>query len=106
MVEVKTDQEAVIFPQRGVNLKSHLSELRNAKIVGLDTETTGLDPFIHEIRLIQLAVEDYPVLVVDLWNLDVEERKALQSFLASPTIKVLHNCCSSLAQAQPTPPLF
>lgn len=30
--------------------------LKQSSVVGLDCETTGLDPHIHTIRLIQLAV--------------------------------------------------
>src|SRR4051794_26667861 len=34
--------------------------------VGLDIETTGLDPLAADARLVQLAPEDEPVTIIDL----------------------------------------
>jgi len=51
-----------------------LSELENIKKLCIDTETTGLDARIADIRLIQLCstdeiVDDRNVYVFDLFNL-------------------------------------
>ena len=47
-------------------LETALCSLKQSPILGLDCETTGLDPHIHTIRLIQLAVPDQPVMLIDL----------------------------------------
>ena len=45
-----------------------LAELGNrGELVGLDLETTGLDPLTSGARLLQLAPADGPVLVIDLF---------------------------------------
>jgi DNA polymerase-1 len=38
------------------------------EVVGLDLETTGLDPVRHEGRLLQLAPAEGPVVIVDLFS--------------------------------------
>ncbi|MDP4146024.1 MAG: hypothetical protein Q8936_16300 [Bacillota bacterium] len=40
-------------------------ELLSTSVVAIDTETTGLDPHKNKIRLIQLAAEGMPVIVID-----------------------------------------
>ena len=47
-------------------LEIALRSLEQSSILGLDCETTGLDPHIHTIRLIQLAVPNQPVMLIDL----------------------------------------
>src|SRR6185436_14502443 len=48
-----------------------VAELLTTPVVGLDTETTGLDPRNHRVRLVQVAAPDGPVYVFDLFRLDV-----------------------------------
>ena len=50
----------------GNALKAALRPLETAQILGLDCETTGLDPHTHTIRLVQIAVPSQPVLLIDL----------------------------------------
>ena len=47
------------------DLRSAVEALSNQPVVGLDTETTDLDPFTSRLRLIQLATPDL-VYIVDL----------------------------------------
>ncbi|GAW83102.1 plastid replication-repair enzyme [Plasmodium gonderi] len=42
---------------------------RNVKYCGLDIETTGLEVFDENIRLIQIAVENHPVVIYDMFNI-------------------------------------
>ncbi|MCZ8515059.1 hypothetical protein O9H85_22070 [Paenibacillus filicis] len=88
---LSTGRELLIFPQDELDLKTQLAKLKSIKCVGVDSETTGLDPFVHELRLVQLAAEGYPVLVIDVRELDAQDLHALQDFLAGPTVKILHN---------------
>jgi DNA polymerase-1 len=48
------------------NLEIALQPFQRAKIIGIDCETTGLDPYQAKIRLLQLAIPDHPVIIVDL----------------------------------------
>jgi DNA polymerase I len=85
--------------------------LEQSPIFGLDCETTGLDPHIHTIRLIQLAVPNQPVMLIDLPQIAPCDRHPLQQLLSSPVLKITHNGkfdWQFLAQAglQPAPPFF
>jgi len=39
-------------------------------VLGLDSETTGLDPRSHRVRLVQLATPDGRVFIIDLFNVN------------------------------------
>src|SRR5262249_38644295 len=79
-------------------LANALTVLRQCTVVGIDTETTGLDPWIDRVRLLQLAAPGWPVFVIDLWQIPEEARDPLRQFLAAPTcIKLFHNAKFDLA---------
>ncbi|CBZ52781.1 hypothetical protein NCLIV_025690 [Neospora caninum Liverpool] len=62
--------------------------------MGVDVETTGLDPYSARVRLLQLALPDFPTLLFDLFALPVSSPslRAVRLLLASPRIrKVFHN---------------
>ena len=85
--------------------------LEQFSAIGLDCETTGLDPHVHTIRLIQLAVPDQPVMLIDLPQIAPCDRHPLQQLLSSPVLKITHNGkfdWQFIAQAglQPAPPFF
>ena len=69
--------------------------ITNASLVGVDIETTGLDPLNEcKIRLIQLAVEGHPVVVIDAFKvpLDSPSMQPVRDMLASPDVrKVFQN---------------
>src|SRR5260370_20765416 len=77
-------------------LNRAVDELSTKHAIGLDTETTDLDPYTARLRLIQLASPD-GVRIVDLhrFNEDVKRSEALASLrqmLAAPRpIKIAHN---------------
>lgn len=92
-------------------LEIALRSLEQSPILGLDCETTGLDPHIHTIRLIQIAAPSQPVILIDLPQIAPCDRHPLQQILSSPAIKITHNGkfdWQFLAQAglQPAPPFF
>ena len=73
-----------------------LRELLNPLIgkcerIGIDTETTGLDPHTSKVRLVQIAVSKYPVFVIDLAAIDRTELTPLKQLLASDCLKIGHN---------------
>lgn len=62
----------------------------NSNIVGLDTETTGLDVFSDRIRLLQLAVPNQPIFIIDLDK--VESTESLHRMLGDRSLtKIFHN---------------
>src|SRR2546422_5736370 len=80
----------------GEELRRAVDELSTKHAIGLDTETTDLDPYTARLRLIQLASPD-GVRIVDLqvFNEDMkrsEEIESLRQMLAAPRpIKIAHN---------------
>ncbi|OUC14545.1 MAG: DNA-directed DNA polymerase [Alkalinema sp. CACIAM 70d] len=92
-------------------LEIALRSLEQSSILGLDCETTGLDPHTHTLRLIQIAVPNQPVILIDLPQIAPCDRGLLQQFLAKPTLKITHNGkfdWQFLTQAglQPSAPFF
>ena len=78
-------------------LRKAIEKLANQPVVGLDTETTDLDPYTSRLRLIQLATPDR-VYIVDFdhfANGDSQRSDALaplRRLLAAPRpIKIAHN---------------
>lgn len=60
-------------------------------VVGLDTETTGLDPFTSQVRLVQIATPER-VWVVDCFAFEALSDPRLVALLeAERPIKILHN---------------
>src|SRR2546430_17322225 len=78
-------------------LRRAVSELSTAQVIGLDTETTDLDPYLARLRLIQLATPD-GVFIIDVnrfVDTDLKRGDALaplRQLLSSPRpIKIAHN---------------
>jgi len=68
-----------------------LDELAGEHAIGVDTETTGLDPFTSRIRLLQLASADR-AYIVDCFAFDALSNARLVALLeADRPVKVLHN---------------
>ncbi len=62
-----------------------------APVLGIDTETTGLDPLCDTVRLVQIAAPGLPVLIFDMWNADPPTSAYLQTLLAGRAVKVFQN---------------
>ena len=75
-------------------LRKAIETLATQPVVGLDTETTELDPFTARLRLLQLATTDR-VFIVDFDHLATGDSAALaplRRLLAAPRpIKIAHN---------------
>src|SRR5712692_3051186 len=78
-------------------LRRATDELLNKQAIGLDTETTELDPYLGRLRLVQLASPD-GVCIVDVncfADVDMKQSEALaplRQLLAAPRpIKIAHN---------------
>lgn len=78
------------LPSEG-RLAAHREYLLNADVIGIDSETTGLDPHTDRLRLVQLAVPGKPVLVIDIFSANDEDINTLSEILASDSVKVFQN---------------
>jgi len=79
------------------DLQRAVEDLSSRQLVGLDTETTDLDPHLARLRLVQLATADR-VFIVDLDRFaghdlkQSEEFASLRRLFAAPRpIKIAHN---------------
>ena len=70
-----------------VDVEESLHILEPLEIVGLDTETTGLDPYTKELKLVQLGCANFQV-VIDTTTIDIREYK---DFLESDRLFLLWN---------------
>ena len=70
-----------------IDVEESLRILKPLEIVGLDTETTGLDPYTKELKLVQLGCADFQV-VIDTTTIDIREYK---DFLESNRLFLLWN---------------
>ncbi|ERI91816.1 DNA-directed DNA polymerase [Clostridiales bacterium oral taxon 876 str. F0540] len=80
-----------IYVENEEKLDEVLSYIREAKVLGVDTETTGLDPINDRIRLLQIACEHKPAVVIDMFKLKEDVLYKLKDVFDSPSIKVFQN---------------
>lgn len=72
-------------------LEQALEAISRHPILGVDTETTALDPREGKVRLLQVATPEHN-FVIDLFELPAFEHPGLREMLSSPQpIKVFHN---------------
>lgn len=72
-------------------LQNQLPRLQSASVLGIDCETTGLDPHTNQIRLIQIAVPNQPVIIIDLFKISKVDSFFIQQVLSGSVLKVFHN---------------
>ena len=72
-------------------VKKASARLKSAKIMGIDSETTGLDPHTSRLRLIQIAVEGSATFIFDCFRILPEAADQLSAILTSPSVKVFQN---------------
>src|SRR5205085_12144023 len=70
-----------------------LRQLSGMKRVGVDSETTGLQPVnkAERLRLVQIADGPDHAYIFDVWRLGFEGLIALADYLDSPVLKLGHN---------------
>ena len=66
-----------------------LDDYLKAEVLALDIETTGLDPLTDQIRLVQIAAPDLPVLIIDLFKCRAG-LSTLTPLLVNQSVKVIH----------------
>ncbi len=78
------------FPRDG-SFSEYVHDILAEDVIAVDSETTGLDPHVEKIRLVQIAVFNRPVYVLDLFHCSDEDMAGLKIILASPSQKVFQN---------------
>ena len=58
-----------------ITIEESLNLLEPLKVVGLDTETSGLDPYTKELLSLQLGCYEFQV-VIDCTTIDIQEYKS------------------------------
>lgn len=71
-------------------LEAQLSSYLTADEIGLDIETTGLDPYQNRIRLLQLSSKDASNLLIDVYAIN-NWIELLEPLFKLSTIKIIHN---------------
>ncbi|MFY9619117.1 MAG: DNA polymerase [Pyrinomonadaceae bacterium] len=91
---MNTQYELVTTPEQ---LRRAVDQLASRQVVGLDTETTDLDPYVSRLRLIQLATNEN-VFIIDLDKFSGFDLKQSEDvaplrrlIAASRPIKIAHN---------------
>ncbi|KJP85464.1 hypothetical protein AK88_04903 [Plasmodium fragile] len=88
------DIESRFFLIHDKNYNEKINHIyKNVTHCGLDIETTGLEVFDEKIRLIQIAVEDYPVIIYDMFNITKESvLSGLRQILRNgKVVKIIQN---------------
>jgi DNA polymerase I-like protein with 3'-5' exonuclease and polymerase domains len=80
-----------IYVDKDEMLDNALELLNNSKVLGVDTETTGLDPINNKIRLLQIASEGNPVLVIDMFYMTETSIQKLREIFNTNAVKVCQN---------------
>ena len=96
------------------DLAEAVRELRldESPFLGIDTETTGLDPIRCRVRLVQIAAPERSVLLADLFRIrTAEAREPLRRLLTGKAVKIFQNAAFDLAflageELPVAPPLF
>lgn len=88
---IKVDRIAYKLVCDAQALADALKPLAEAKVLGLDIETTGLDPHQDKIRLIQIAAPNQPVVIVDMAAIAPSDLAPLHQLLTSSVRKIGHN---------------
>lgn len=103
-VLAQPDYDYIAGPAQARMLQARLTELGGG-FVGVDTETTGLDPRENQVRLVQLATRDYALLIdLDGWRRPGEREvpwdapglRELKAWLEGGAPKVLQNAAFDL----------
>ncbi|HIU76169.1 MAG TPA: bifunctional 3'-5' exonuclease/DNA polymerase [Candidatus Pelethocola excrementipullorum] len=68
----------------------YVDDIKQQRILAVDTETTGLDPHHHKIRLVQLAWKEM-ILIIDCFSFLPKGHDLLKAVLETPSIKILQN---------------
>lgn len=91
MAEEFHNKKNWVFIDRINEAMDALKSLKTAKILAIDTETTGLNPHTDKLRLIQIATYDSKTYIFDCNKILSECKNAFNELLNSQSVKVFQN---------------
>jgi len=80
-----------IVARRPEDLLPFLPALKGAAVIAVDSETTGLDAKMQRMRLLQLAFDNYPVIIIDCFSFLPDGFSVLKEILEGSSLKVMQN---------------
>ena len=99
-VAVEEAESEIIMIKDMIGWAAALKEVRDLGLCGLDLETTGLDPLVDRVRLIQLAIKG-KVFVADILSLGPSIMNDLADLMEDGQVKkVIHNAKFELSMIQ------
>ena len=92
-MELRGNELEVVYVDKLDKMAEYIPILEQAELLAIDTETTGLDPLKGaKLRLLQIALPNAPVLVIDFFKLNSAEKAVLGNVLQnSNAVKIFHN---------------
>ena len=69
----------------------YLAEIKQADVLAVDTETTGLDAHTDRLRLIQIAAAGLPVLIIDCFSFLPDGLDIIKDILKARAVKIFQN---------------
>lgn len=72
-------------------IEPYMAVIKQAKILAVDTETTGLDAHTAKLRLIQIAAAEMPVFVIDCFSFLPDGIDIIREMLESKAVKIFQN---------------
>lgn len=78
----------------------HLWKVAPSVTVAFDSETTGLQPVVGGLRLLQIGARDRAIVVIDCWELDERGWQTVRDFFATPRTYIAHNAVFDLGWLQ------
>ena len=80
----------MLYITKPEQVRSAASKLAGMTHIGVDTETTGLDPHTNKVLLLQLGNKDYQ-FVVDVHKVENDLQPILDILTNKDIVKILHN---------------
>jgi len=84
-------QQKYIFVRTGQALAKAIKPFFASLILGIDSETTGLNPYRDKLVLVQIAAPNLKPLIIDILALTPKQLEPLQRLLAGKALKIFHN---------------
>jgi DNA polymerase-1 len=80
-----------VFITRKEEFAKYLPDIKRSKVMAVDTETTGLNPYTDRIRLIQLAIAGSPVFIIDCFCVLPDCLDMIKEAMEGSNVKIFQN---------------
>lgn len=91
MLKTEEDNSRYYYINSEEDLNEAIAGIKESRVLAIDTETTGLNPLVDRVRLLQLAAPDSIPIIIDLWSLKENSLEILKVVLSNSAVKVFQN---------------